>query len=808
MPTRYECGNERRRSAVRQASPARLNGIDYLEVGGDQRELTVVFVHPLPGASSPVPPVGPALTAANVVIEGGVRIQPVRVTSVQATGNVLRVSVDRPGDFSTYTLRLRTSATVAVPPAGFDPQLAAVDFWFKVDCPSEFDCGPSPAVSPPAALGPEPDYLAKDYASFRQLMLDRLSAVMPRWREESVADLPVTLIELLAYVGDELSYFQDAVATEAYLGTARQRMSVRRHARLLDYPMHEGVNARAWVVFEVEAAADGRPLPEESVLLTGGNAATPTLPSEDLDAAWTDGAIGFETGHAITLRAALNEITFYTWSDTECTLPRGATRATLTSAASLDLRRGDFLLFEEIRGPESGREVDADPTRRHVVRLTAVTRADAQGAALTDPLTGTPVVEIEWSDEDALPFPLALSGPFYDAANHVLPLAVARGNVVLADHGRRFSDSLLPDTVVAGETYRPRLARGPLTWMAPLELGTGPLEFRSAAAMLRSEPRKAMPDVRLRIGSEPPWEPAPDLLDSGRFDEHFIVETTSDGIAHLRFGDGMHGKPPAVGTKFDVRYRVGNGRAGNLGAGAITRVVFAGAGIARVRNPLPATGGVEPEPIDDVRRYAPYAFRTQERAVTAADYAEVAERHPGVQKAAATMRWTGSWHTVFVTIDRKDGRPVDAAFEDVMRQHLERYRLAGGDVEIDAPRPAPLDIVLKVCVAPGYQRSDVKRSLLDVFSNRDLPDGRRGIFHPDHFTFGDPLYLSRIYQVAMAVAGVASVDVLKLQRWGRAANQEIDLGVLRTERLEILRVDNDPNFPEMGRIEFEMDGGA
>ena len=45
-----------------------------------------------------------------------------------------------------------------------------------------------------------------------------------------------------------------------------------------------------------------------------------------------------------------------------------------------------------------------------------------------------------------------------------------------------------------------------------------------------------------------------------------------------------------------------------------------------VRNPLPAQGGVEPETIEDVRQRAPAAFRTQERAVTEADYAEVTQR--------------------------------------------------------------------------------------------------------------------------------------------------------------------------------------
>ena len=75
---------------------------------------------------------------------------------------------------------------------------------------------------------------------------------MPQWQERNPADLGVALVELLAYVGDHLSYQQDAVATEAYLGTARRRVSVRRHARLVDYPMHDGCNARAWVQVQVE----------------------------------------------------------------------------------------------------------------------------------------------------------------------------------------------------------------------------------------------------------------------------------------------------------------------------------------------------------------------------------------------------------------------------------------------------------------------------------------------------------------------------------------------------------------------------
>jgi predicted phage baseplate assembly protein len=226
-----------------------------------------------------------------------------------------------------------------------------------------------------------------------------------------------------------------------------------------------------------------------------------------------------------------------------------------------------------------------------------------------------------------------------------------------------------------------------------------------------------------------------------------------------------------------------------------------------VWNPLPASGGLEPETIPQVRRDAPQAFRTQERAVTPEDYAMVAERHPGVQKAAATFRWTGSWHTVFVTIDRLGGAPVDDDFEAEMVKHLEKYRLAGHDLEVNGPLYVPLEIDLLVCVRPSHFRSDVKAALLKVFSNRTLADHRPGVFHPDNFSFGQPVFLSPLYAAAQSVEGVSWVRVTKFQRQGQDRATALETGKLELARLEIARLDNDPNFPDRGVFRLSMQGG-
>lgn len=840
MGTQYRCENLRRAAQVRDTKDSGgnplLNGIDYLEVQPDQITLKVHFIHDLPksGVTNTVPP-PPAseLRSEQIVVEGGTRIKDIRVLDASTSGKVLTVIVDRYGDFSTYTLRLVESSSVTKPPPGFDLQLSEIKFSFKVECPNDFDCKPEEVCPPEKLEEPQIDYMAKDYESFRRLMLDRLSVIMPDWKERNPADMQVALVELLAYVGDHLSYYQDAVATEAYLGTAHQRDSIRRHARLLDYPMHDGCNARVWVALEVEAAANDQVLPGPSeqkpgtLLLTRSSAPPGPLPEDRVNAALGEGAVAFETLHDLTLYEAHNEVKFYTWGDEACCLPKGATQAFLKDdpANRLRLRRGDVLILEEKLDPKTGLEADANPLHRHAVRLTYVNPEATQDAGgkripmglLTDPLTGQAYVEIRWDPQDALPFPLCLSaitdkdhGERYREG-----ISVARGNVVLADHGQTVTETLQElDKDTPPRRYRPPLQQGPLTQQGRVKSRkrSGSLLIvdseAPAGAAIQWEMRHVRPAIwLLEQGSKDrPWLPQRDLLGSDRFAREFVAEVAEDGLTRLHFGDDVLGAQPETGFQPQALYRVGNGRIGNVGREVIANVVSKVPGIRKVRNLLPAQGGTDPEDLEQVRLYAPQAFRRQERAVTAADYVEVTERHQEVQKAAATIRWTGSWYTVFITIDRKGGREVDAAFEREIRDFLERYRLAGHDLEVNAPLFVALDLKLEVCVKPGYYKSNVKEALLETFSNRELAIGR-GFFHPDNFTFGTPVYLSQIYAAAMKVPGVHSVEVQRFQRFGKASNKELEDGVLLTGRLEVVRLDNDPNFPENGRLKLVMQGG-
>jgi hypothetical protein len=874
-----------------------LNGIDYLEVSTDQKTLDVYFLK-TDGLG--------ALRKGNFAIEGGERIREVvMATEPSIHDNCATLELDKYGDFSTYVLRLQTAANNVEPPVGFAPVLSAIEFSFKVSCPSDFDCRKQTLCQTFMPPSPNIDYLAKDYASFRQVLLDRLSLLMPDWRERSPADLQVALVELLAYVGDRLSYEQDAVATEAYLGTARRRVSVRRHARLVDYSMHDGCNARGWVAVTAAATpgSQGEVLPGPApgrhgmLLLTGSAKQGLLVAVKDVQGELARGATPFETMHDLRLYAEHNELHFHTWGDARCCLPRGSTGATLEGHHP-HLKVGDVLILQEVRGPKTGEPEDASPARRHAVRLSHVVSTKA-GTPLIDPVGDSgpvEITEIQWDAADALPFPLCISSEYVNdkgTRETVSDVSVAFGNVVLADHGRTVDPAALPPVPQADPDlfwsapspdrckpagpepvlprYRPRLEKGPvtqaarygtemlfeLTFAAPpaapdlvaafaangvaLRAGAlsiqggdgewsvsdGNVAFRLLAAdgrlrverpagpardTMRWTASHVVPSVLLAeaSGATDLWIPRRDLLGSLDIDKHFVLEVEEGGEATLRFGDDRCGRRPDSGTEFSATYRVGNGRAGNIGAETIRRVVNEALPkdlVIGLRNPMPAVGGLEPESIEDVRKNAPEAFRIQERAVTAEDYAAMAERHPGVQKAAATLRWTGSWYTVFVTIDRKGGLPVDAAFETEIRQHLEKYRMAGHDLEVDGPRYVSLEIGLEVCVAADHFQSDVKAALLELFSNRALPGGRCGLFHPDNFTFGQPVFLSPLYAAAQAVPGVVWVRVKTFERQGTPSRLALGAGKLVLGRLEIARLDNDPNYPERGVLHLILKGG-
>ncbi|MGW7018092.1 putative baseplate assembly protein [Streptomyces decoyicus] len=839
-----------RRRAELLIEEDRGNGIDYVEVDpADHTRLTVGVLRDLPGDAWQLP-----THPDRVVVGGGSRIRGIRVRTVTVTGpRTLAVQVDKGGDLSLYELEIAV--------AELDPVLRRISFSFMAGCPSDLDCRvPGPAVDP---AGPEPllDTLAKDYPSFRQLLLDQSALRHPSLSDRHPADPGITLLELLAFHADQLSYAQDSAALEAYLDTARRRVSVRRHTRFVDYRLHEGRNAYAAVHLAVNGPVT---VPRGTRVLTrvpGPLRGATGVPGAAIDAARLTpdqlavpplaGSVVFETAHQLQADPLGNLLHLHHWGEDTFWLPADATSAWLwaedpaqpTVAALPPLAAGDLLVLEQVRSPRTGAAADADPAARWVVRLTEVQGGsdpayldtygrDADGQVrlterTSDAAASLPLLAVRWAGADAPGRPVCVRALQVDG-DLVGDVCVARGNTVLADHGVTHDGV---DVTPAG--WDPTAA-GPLGGdpLLRLRLPGAPLTFQVGALdsperpQLAGGPETAVPALSVAAlpGSGPGalYSPVPDLFDSGPNSLDLVVEVDDTGHGLVRFGDGTHGRAPLDAERFLARYRVGNGSAGNVGADALVHVGVAGSDVTKVlavRNPLPATGGTEPETVEHARQIAPDLYRArQERAVTERDAVDAVLRLPSVRGAVAALRWTGSWYTWLIAVLPAD--PADLVDTGGSHQELsagmraqvlavmDRVRLAGQDADVRPPWFIPVELELHLCAAPGQSRSAVRRAVRDALLAPWLPGNRTGLLAASTLTFGRPLLLGEVYAAVAGTPGVDSVKAVVLRRYGQPDNGELAAGRLDVAPWEVLRLDDDPSLPGRGVLRLDIDGGT
>lgn len=710
---------------------------------------------------------------------------------------------------------------------------------------------------------PEIDYLAKDYASFRQIILDHLTSRLSTWMETSEADIGNVIIEILAYSADYLSYYQDAIATEAYLSTARRRPSIKHHVRLLDYILHEGCNARTWIVLEVShdtLLPQGTPILARIGELTNIPVISPGSPAYN-DALEQQPTI-FETMYDYTLFNAYNTLEFFVEPDQDAKLPTGCTSAILLMPARA-LQVGQVLLFEEVKGIETGDQLDADPTHRAIVRLTSV-QEEQRGK--------TSVVAISWDVEDALSFDLVLATHLDD--DYITALSLIHGNVLLADHGRTIYYEQLAE--VSAGRYHPRLMLSNLTHtVSSTENALTP--GISAMQALTQNPLEALPALRLfkkdSIGSitidtsasislsknslstplrnllytnmgivlsdnvtivaiydfgweirDPArkqsllltgtndhsmtvsilkqWNLRRDLISSVPLTNAYCVDMEEDGHAYLRFCPADLGEPPVAGSTFLATYRVGRGNIGNISANTLAHVVINDNSITAVCNPLPAQGGINQQALEQARLQAPVNFQTQQRCIITSDYVEILCRHQLVVNAAAQLRWTGSWSTMFLYIQPTPGQEIDNALKATLTRYLENFRATGYEVEIRPPYYVMLQIIMRILLKPDAYANTIYDTLQQTFSNEI-----NGFFYPGNFTFGQTVYRSQLIAQAMAVRGVIGATIERFERTNGSPTRNAPDGQPTIGPFEIVRLDNDHDRPYNGQIQFLIERG-
>jgi hypothetical protein len=767
-----------------------MQGILRVAVDDANARLTVAFLAPvaLPQQNFLLNPLSYSLT-------GGQRLFP-RILKAElhapssppsADDQSVVLTLDTEGDFSIYTL------TVGGP--DIDPFFSSAKLRFRLACDDRFDCreaAPQPVTQPelPVAI----DYLTKDYASFRQALLDFIPTRLPRWSERSEADLGMMLLELFAATADNLSYLQDRVANEAFLSTATQRRSVAGHLALIGYQMDQGASAHTWLQFQVSA--------------TQALSGSPGFKVSNHPSASDEPVIVFETLGDAMLNPAHNQMFLYDWGNRNCCLPSTALSAALVGSFD-HLRAGDYLLFENADGA------------RDVVRLTAQPRIEVVAAATSPPTFSITVVT--WSQATPLHF------------DHCVATATVRGNLVPATHGETVSEALrsLTDqqkaqinSAGAGGARRiPRqrleLSKAPLAHLDPETLKLAArLQAGSANADFTARSQRSISTLELFVEGAK-WREQTSLLGSQAADQVFRVEIDDAGEATVVFGDGTFGRNPPATSTISATYRVGGGSVGNVGADTLTLAHpdSPAPWLISVTNPVAASGGRDLESREHARRVGPATFRRPLVAVSSADYEAAAgafsqaDGRPFIQRANASFRWTGSWLTVTLAADPLGQEGLTPGVRLQLLDYLDTKRLAGYDLEVTGPIYAPIELEIEFCTSAGSQQSDVEQGVLQALSNAVLPGGAKGFFHPDNFSFGGSLFISQLYAAVMAVPGVQSAQITRLARLhaarpDRETSANLAQGFLAVGLDQIIRLDNDRNLPQNGTLAVRAKGSV
>jgi hypothetical protein len=765
-----------------------VNGVDFVEVSAPR----VLIVHFLNAVSVKDPSIAASITGGDSVPT--VAVQPIDNStdwSTDAEGRpLLTLYTLTDGDFSNYRLTLTAPA--------LDLILNITIFSFKATCPSDFDCAPPSHVCPRDDAVPPIDYLSRDYQSFRQSLLGFSSLRHPSWVERSEADLGVMIAELLAAVGDEFSYLQDRIANEASLLTATQRRSLVSLARLVDYEPQPAVSATT--VLQCNVARPGTVPAGVGVSATAADGST----------------IPFEIGTGIADQSNYPvsnlwnfDITPYWFDDDEQCWPQGATDLWV-EGHGFGFTAGQALLIQT--------DLPGDSLRQ-IVHLTAPGHEDVDPLFLTGGLP-TPVTRITWSSSEAL------------TRSRDLTRTLLGGNLLPATQGQRYVETFATGSTPAfapharlaiarrgpnasdaepNYVFRYPLGHAPLGWLPTTSTGGSPqpeilLQQLSPAATAWTfgttllESLSTVTDFTLDPMG---WQVIARSGDGTP--THFDVQ--GDEASTIRFGNNVFGASPAEQDLFQVSYRTGLGAQGNVALDTITHVTTAGL-ITAARNPLAVTNGADAEPATHIRRMAPQAFRAvQYRAVLPKDYQAAAETLPWVQKACTSFRWTGSWMTAFTAVDPLGDEQISIPQHVELIELLNRRRLAGYESYAPPPRYISVDLRIEVCVLEGWLKGDVEASVLNVLGSSTRADGSTGFFFANRFSFGTPLYRSRLDAAIQDAPGVSGVHSIKYRQRGTFTGF-IDLPeIVAPGPAQILRVDNDPSWPERGTIRVIPEGG-
>ncbi len=273
-------------------------------------------------------------------------------------------------------------------------------------------------------------------------------------------------------------------------------------------------------------------------------------------------------------------------------------------------------------------------------------------------------------------------------------------------------------------------------------------------------------EVRNSDGKWEEWFEVDTFEDSAPDDRHYMIDSEE---GEVMFGNGLNGLVPAESR--DIRagvYKTTLGSKGNIPAGLAFRV----SNIAG-KNLKEATGGQDPETVEQTIARARRDFKTPYRAITSHDYEQLAIATPGlrVDRAKALpdyhpqfpcIKIPGRVSVVVVPLSRKGRKAMPVAgdgFLKTVENHLNRHRLVTTDIHVIGPVYVKVSVKCTVYVKKKSGPEKVEERLIRELNS--FLDPLQGGPDKNGWPFGRPVFPSEIYQLIDKVEGVNYViDVL------------------------------------------------
>jgi predicted phage baseplate assembly protein len=334
-------------------------------------------------------------------------------------------------------------------------------------------------------------------------------------------------------------------------------------------------------------------------------------------------------------------------------------------------------------------------------------------------------------------------------------------NVVPATHGQTIENEVLGSVDMRRDTRRYMLKQKPLTYTSPVQA------------------EEHLPDTLQVQVNGMPWHQVSWLYGLSTNRRAYVVQNDSQNNTWLIFGNGNYGAHlPSGREHITATYRIGSGEVGNVPANSLTTLRRRPPGIQRVTNPIPASGGSDPESNDMARINAPlHVQQTMQRIVSFNDYEHFARAYAGIGKVQVQALWNGRRHLVYMTIASEDGSEIDKT--SIFYQNLQRdVRCAvlspAQPVEIAPCETLHFQVEADIVLQSDYDANTVKANVMQQLTQTFGFNARQP---------GQSLSASEVIVTMQGVSGVMGVKLKALYIKGQqvALNRVLEAKVGRLE---------------------------